>query len=238
MPWYVRAALDPGGKRRHRRRSRLRAAAALAALAALGALLAACGESSSDVGETAGSYRLRVTGAAFPAAQRLGQTSTLRLGIRNGGARTAPALTVTISVAGQAGQASSLPFGIRDPEPGLAQPDRPIWILASHYPKLAGARISAGAEGASRKTFDFGPLKPGATTEALWKLSAVKAGSYTLLFKVDAGLGGAARAVGPSGAQPGGSFAVRISSQPPNTIVTDSGKVVTIPQRPRGTRHR
>ncbi len=228
MPWYVRAALDLGGKRRHRRRPRLRAAAAGAALAAVAILLAACGESSSDVGETAGSYRLQVTGASFPALQRLGQTSALRIGIRNGGARTVPALTVTVSIAGQVGQASSLPFGIRDPEPGLAQPDRPVWILAAHYPKLAGARISAGAEGASRKTFDFGPLKPGGTTEALWKLSAVKAGSYTLLFKLDAGLGGAARAVGQGGAQPGGSLAVRISPRPPNTIVTDSGRVVTI----------
>ncbi len=207
--------------------------AAGAAAAALAASVAACGsEPSSDVGEAAGAYRLQVVSAAFPTAQRLGQTSMLRIGVRNTGRKTAPALTVTISIAGREGQTSSLPFGIHDQEPGLAQPDRPVWVLAAHYPKLAGSRISAGAETSSRKTFDLGPLKPGATTEAVWKLSAVKAGKFTLLFKVDAGLSGAARAETAGGILPGGSFAVQISPAPPNTIVTDSGRVVTIPQQP------
>ncbi|HEX8958638.1 MAG TPA: hypothetical protein VF770_02325 [Solirubrobacterales bacterium] len=223
--------MDPGGKRRNRRRPRLRAAVAAAAVAALATAVAACGsEPSSDLGEVAGAYRLQVASAAFPTAQRLGQTSMLQIGVRNTGHKTAPALTVTISIAGTEGQTSSLPFGIHDPQPGLAQPDRPVWVLAAHYPKLAGSRISAGAETSSRKTFDFGPLKPGATTEAVWKLSAVKAGKFTLLFKVDAGLGGAARATTAGGIEPGGSFAVRISPAPPNTIVTDSGRVVTIPR--------
>lgn len=240
MPWYVAAALDLGGKRRHRRRPHLRAVAAGAAIAILAASVAACGsEPSSDVGEAAGTYRLQVVRAAFPTAQRLGQTSMLRIGVRNSGRKTAPALTVTVSIAGREGQTSSLPFGIHDQEPGLAQPDRPVWVLAAHYPKLAGSPISAGAETSGRKTFDLGPLKPGATTEAVWKLSAVKAGKFTLLFKVDAGLGGAVRAVTAAGTEPGGSLAVRISPSPPNTIVTDSGRVVTIPQRPgRGGRGR
>jgi hypothetical protein len=198
--------------------------------AALAVSVAACGGGSpSGVSETAGTYPVKVVTAELPAGQRLGQTSLLRIGVRNTGRRTVPALTVTISIAGRAGQTSSLPFGIHDPEPGLAQPDRPVWVLAAHYPKLAGSPTSAGAEGSARKTFDFGPLKPGATTEAVWKLSAVKAGKFTVLFVVSAGLNAKARAETAAGAQPGGSLTARISPVPPNTIVTDSGRVVTVP---------
>jgi hypothetical protein len=211
----------------------LRAAAAGAASAALVISLAACGgESSSNSSEASATYPVKVVTAAFPAVQRLGETSLMRIGVRNSGRRTVPALTVTISIAGRAGQTASLPFAIHDPEPGLAQPDRPVWVLAQHYPKLAGSSISAGAEGSARKTFDFGPLKPRATTEAVWKLSAVKAGQFTVLFTVGAGLGGKARAETTGGAEPGGSLTARISQAPPNVVVTDSGRVVTIPQKP------
>jgi hypothetical protein len=155
----------------------------------------------------------------------------MRIEVRNTGHRAVPGLTVTVSIAGRAGQDSSLPFTVRSSEPGLAQPDRPVWVLSARYPRLAGSSISAGAETADRKTFDFGPLKPGRTTTAIWKLSAVRAGAYTVIFKVGAGLGGQGRARTGGGVEPGGSFHVNISDVPPNTIVTDSGKVVTIPSR-------
>jgi hypothetical protein len=193
---------------------------------AVAALLAACGGSSSDANQPGGTFRVKVVTAQFPTEQRLGQTSLLRIGVRNTGRKTVPALTVTASIAGRAGQTSSLPFAIHDPQPGLAQPDRPVWVLAQSYPKLAGSSSPGGAGTSNVKTFDFGPLKPSATTEAVWKLSAVKAGRYTLLYKVDAGLSGTAKAEGPGGVAPGGSFAVKISSVPPNVVVTDSGKVV------------
>jgi len=202
---------------------------------AVAALLAACGGSSPDANQPGGTYRVKVVTAQFPTEQRLGQTSLLRIGVRNTGAKTVPALTVTASIAGEEGQTSSLPFGIHDPQPGLAQPDRPVWVLAEHFPKLAGSSEPGGAETSNRKTFDLGPLKPGSTTEAVWKLSAVKAGRYTLLYKVDAGLSGTAKAEGPGGVAPGGSFAVKISSVPPNVVVTDSGEVVeTGKQKRRG----
>lgn len=219
------------GNCRHRGHPRVRVAAVAVAIAALGTSIAACGEeASSDRNEPAGTYRVKVVSAEFPARQRLGETSLLRLGIRNAGAKAIPALTVTISIAGKAGQASSLPFGIHDPQPGLAQPDRPVWVLSAHYPRLAGSPISAGAETSGRKTFDFGPLKPGAETEAVWKLNAVKAGRFAVLYKIDASLSGEARAETKGGVEPGGSFAAQISTAPPNTIVTDSGEVVEVPR--------
>jgi hypothetical protein len=208
-------------------------ATGVAALA-VAAMLAACGgEESSDANQPSGTYAVRVTDASFPTEQHLGQTSLLQLAVRNTGKKALPALTVTLSIAGKEGQASSLPFGIRDPQTGLAQPDRPVWVLAAGYPKLAGSREPGGASTSNRKTFSFGPLKSGATTEAVWKLSAVKAGHFDLLYRVDAGLSGTAKAE-TDGVPAGGSFATEISAVPPDTEVTDDGEVVEkAMQRPR-----
>ncbi|MGA8746126.1 MAG: hypothetical protein WB507_09705 [Solirubrobacterales bacterium] len=196
---------------------------------AAAALLAACGGgSSSNANEPSGSYSVRVVSARFPTLQRLGQTSQLGIDVRNTGHKTIPALTVSVSIAGRQGRAAALPFAIRSPQPGLAIPDRPVWVLAEHFPKLAGTPSSAGAQTANPKTFDFGELKPGATTEAIWKLSAVRSGRYALLYRIAAGLNGAVKAQTASGVAPGGSFRVNISSTPANTTVNDSGEVVEI----------
>lgn len=203
---------------------------------ALAASVSACGGgSSSDANQPSGTFQVKVVDAEFPTSQGLGQTSLLRIGVRNTGKKTVPALTITASIDGKAGEDSSLPFGIRDPQPGLAQPDRPVWVLAAGYPKLAGSSSPGGAVTSNSKTFDFGPLKPGDTTDAVWKLSAVKAGKYTLLYGVDASVGGTGKAETPAGVKPGGSFAVDISSVAPETEVTDSGEVVEIEKpKPRG----
>jgi hypothetical protein len=203
---------------------------------AVAALLAACGgESSSDANEPAGTYDVRVTAASFPTEQRLGQTSVLKLGFRNTGRKTVPALAVTISIGGKQGQASSLPFGVSDPQEGLAQADRPVWVLAATYPRLYGSSEPGGATTSNRKTFSFGPLKPGRTTTAAWKLSAVRAGEFDLRYTVAAGLGGEAKARTKGGVAPGGSFATEITAELPDTEVTDSGEVVEkAQQRDRG----
>lgn len=217
-----------GGKRRQGRRSRIGATAVAAAILSLS--MAACGEDDSppspDSARATGRYEVKVVDARFPTRQRLGQTTLLRLEARNTGEKTIPSLTVTISVGGEDGQASSLPFAIRSPEPGLSQPDRPVWVLSEKYPKLDGSEESAGAETASRKTFVFGPLEADETSAAVWKLSATRTGAYRLLYAF--GAGGAAKAETSSGAKPGGSFTVRISEVPPETVVTDRGEVVEV----------
>ena len=223
-----------GGNHGHGRRFRRQALAAGIVAVTLSASLAACGndESSSGANETAGTYRVKVVTAEFPAKQRLGETTLLRLGVRNTGRKALPALTVTISVGGEEGRNSALPFGYRDPSPELAQPDRPVWALAAGYPKLNGSSERAGAETSSPKTFDFGPLKPGATAEAVWKLSAVRTGDYEIHYGVGGGLGGAAKAEASPGTQAGGSFTTTITEVPPDTVVTDSGEVVPAPKDP------
>jgi len=235
-PWYVPAALEEPVSKHPVRVWGLRTLGGVVAIAALALMIAGCGETSkTNEGGVPGNYRVRVVTAEFPPKQRLGETSLMRIGIRNVGDRAMPALTVTVSIAGKEGRESGLPFGIRDPEPGLAQPDRPVWVLAEHYPKFVGSSEPGGAETANKKTFDFGPLDPGAITEAVWKLSAVKTGNFTVLYSIGAGLNGEAKAE-TGGGRAGGTFAVRISEVPPNTVVTDSGAVVEIPKQSRGSR--
>ena len=201
----------------------------------MAALLGACGESSSDANEPSGTYRVQVTESSFPSKQRLGQTSLMQLGVKNSGKKTLPALAVTVSIAGKAGANSSLPFGVHDPQAGLSLPDRPVWVLAETYPRLVGSSEPGGATTSNRKTFDFGPLKPGQTTRAVWKLSAVKAGHFTVLYRVNAGLSGSAKAeTGKNGIVPGGSFVTEITQELPETEVTDSGEVVEIPPQGSG----
>jgi hypothetical protein len=194
------------------------------------ALLGACGGGSSDH-EPTGTFHVKVTEASFPTPQQLGQTTLLQLGIRNTGDRTVPNLTVSFTIKGQEGEDSSLPFGVSDPQPELAQPDRPVWVLSATYPRLHGSSDPGGASTSSPKTFAFGPLKPGQTTRAVWKLNAVRAGRYHLLYKIDAGVSGTAVAKTVGGVAPGGSFATEITDRLPETEVTDSGEIVAIPDR-------
>jgi uncharacterized cupredoxin-like copper-binding protein len=218
-----------GGLGQHASRHRIRAAIAGTLAAALALSIVACGgESSSDANEQGGTYRVKVSSASFPTSQHLGQTSLMRLGIRNTGKKALPALIVNVSIAGKEGQTSTLPFAIHDPQPELAQPDRPVWVLAAHYPKFAGSSAPGGAETSNQKTYDFGPLKPGKTANLVWKLSAVKSGHFDLLYAIDAGLGGQVKAETGGGVKPGGTFSVQISSARLNKEVTDSGEVVDV----------
>jgi len=216
-----------GGHARQVSRNRRHAALAAALTVALSLFVVACGGgASSDSNEAEGTYRVQVTEAKFPTKQRLGATYLLDLGVRNTSKKTIPALTVNVSIKGEEGQASTLPFGIHDPQPELAQPDRPVWVLAEHYPKFTGNSNPGGAATSNPKTFDFGPLKAGKSADVVWKLSAVKAGKYTLLYSIDAGLSGKAKAETGGGVTPGGSIAVDINPVEYNTEVTGSGEVV------------
>lgn len=196
---------------------------------AVAALLGACGGGDSNAAdEPTGTFQVKVTEAKFPTVQQLGQTSLLQLAIRNTGDRTVPGLAVNFTIAGKRGESSALPFGINDPQPELAQPNRPVWVLSSTYPRLQGSSDPGGTSTSSPKTFAFGPLEPGETTKAVWKLSAVRAGKFTLIYRIDAGLSGEAKAETDGGVAPGGSFSTEITDRLPETEVTDSGEIVEI----------
>jgi hypothetical protein len=216
-----------GGESRRPRLRRSGAGLTVGILCA--ALVSACGGGGErqDANEPSGKFPVDIVTANFPTRQRLAQTTFLRLGVQNTGRKTVPSLAVTISIAGKQGEDSVRPFSIRDPQVGLAVPDRPVWILENGYPRLAGSSLPAGAQTANAKTFDFGPLKSGKKVEAVWKVTAVKSGNYKLTYQVDAGLSGKAKAVTADG-RPVGSFAVQISSVPPQTGVNGKGQVVQL----------
>jgi hypothetical protein len=201
------------------------------AVLAMAALLAACGGSSSDSNEKAGNYEVKVADASFPAKQDIGQTSLMKVDIENTGEKTVPALTVTVNVEGKEGEAAQIPFAIHDPQTGLAGPDRPVWVLAATYPRLGGSSAPGGAQTSNAKTYTFGALKPGKSVEAVWKLSAVRSGKYTVGYEVEAGLTGKAKAETASGVRPGGTFVADISTELPETEVNAAGEIVEIKRR-------
>jgi hypothetical protein len=193
------------------------------------ALLSACGSSSSsDSNEKPGTYEVAVIDTSFPAKQFIGQTSLMEIGVKNTGEETVPALTITVNVKGHEGEGARIPFAVHDPQPGLAGPDRPVWVLSATYPRLAGSSAPGGAETSNAKTYSFGPLKPGKSVEAVWKLSAVRAGKYTVGYEVDAGLGGEATAETAGGVRPGGTFVADITTKLPETEVNGAGEIVEI----------
>jgi hypothetical protein len=195
---------------------------------AVAALLAACGGSSSDSNQQAGNYQVKVTDASFPTRQFVGQTALLKVDAKNTGKKTIPALTVTVNVQGKEGEASQIPFAVRDPESGLANGDRPVWVLSATYPRLSGSSDPGGAGTSSQNTYSFGALKPGKSVEAVWKLSAVRPGKYTLGYEVGAGLNSEAKAKTSSGVAPGGTFVTQISTELPETEVNGAGEIVEI----------
>jgi hypothetical protein len=214
--------------------------------------LASCGGGSrQDESEASGDFPVQITSANFPSKQQLAQNTNLTLSVRNTGQETIPTLAITIfttsnastnqsttgTTTGQTSTAGSstqeLPqasgaFSVQSSQPGLAIPSRPVWILEQGYPKLAGEQSSAGAEAAQTDTFDFGPLATGETRDMVWNVTPVVAGTFTVHYRVAAGLQGKAKAVTADGSVPEGEFVVRISSTPPQTRVDESGKVVPI----------
>jgi hypothetical protein len=217
------------------------------AAATLSVAIAACGGGErQDATEPSGSFEVQVTKAKFPNHQRLAETSDLQLEIENAGESTVPDLAVTINTVAQgqrnlkspaystgSGQGS---FNIRLDNPNLAFPFRPVWVLEEHYPKLITPRYTlanldkaptAGAVAAQTDTFRFGALDPNESKDIAWRVTPTRAGTYTVRYEVAASLTGKAKAVTSDGSPVKGEFVVTITSKPPDTCVTGSGKVTT-----------
>jgi hypothetical protein len=220
----------------------------------LGVLLAAgvasCGGTRQDANEPEGNFPVSIVSADFPSKQQLAQNTNLTLAVENSGDKAIPDLAITIFTTSNASTGESttttgttdtgstttsqeLPtaqgsFSVRSEQEGLAIPFRPVWILEEGFPRYEGATATAGAEAAQTDTYAFGELAPKATKSIVWNVTPVQAGTYTVHYRVAAGLEGKAKAVTADGSVPEGEFVVRISSAPPQTRVDDSGKVVPI----------
>ncbi len=130
------------------------------------------------------------------------------------------------------------PFSVLSAQPGLALPSRPVWILEQGFPRLAGTEPGPGPPGelaqasgaitALTNTFAFGSLDPGESIDIVWRLTPVQKGTYSVHYKLAAGLHGNAVAVDSDGSPPEGEFIAQISAAPPQTRVNDAGEVVPI----------
>jgi hypothetical protein len=206
-------------------------------VACVGAIaLASCGGGGErqDADEPEGDFPVEVTEAQFPNRQRLAETTDLRLSVENSGTEEIPDLAVTIATDGGGGAVSSGAsgqgsFSVRSEQPGLANPNRPVWILEDKYPRIAGEPAPLGSSPgttAQTNTFAFGPLPAGDTREMVWRVTPVQGGSYTVNYEIAAGQQGKARAVTEDGSDVTGEFVVTISTKPPQARVNDAGKVV------------
>jgi hypothetical protein len=182
-------------------------ATAICALAVLVASGCGGGGERQDEDEPRGDFPVEVVDASFPSGQRLAEQERLRLRIRNAGDKAIPNLAVTVDG-----------FGTRSEQPGLADPNRPVWVIDD------GPR---GGITAYTNTWALGRVPAGETKEFVWKVTPVKAGSFEVKYRVAAGLDGKARAVGSGGERPAGTFSVNVSRKPDDARVDpDSGNVV------------
>jgi hypothetical protein len=201
-------------------------------LAAL--LIAGCGGSDprQDENEEGADYPVEVTVAEFAPKQRLAETTDLELAFRNSGDETIPDLAVTIYTGDVKADGA---FNVRSTQEGLADPNRPVWILENDYPKILedGASTkdldsapTAGAETASTNTYAFGELPPDEEIHVVFRVTPVVAGTYTVHYEVAAGLDGKAVAVTDTGEPVEGEFVATITDKPSATKVDEDGNVV------------
>jgi hypothetical protein len=180
------------------------------AFCALGALLASgCGGGGErqDADEPSGEWTVDVVEAAFPEQQRLAEQVSLRLRVKNADSEPMPNVAVTVNG-----------FSARSEQPGLADPDRPVWVIDD------GPR---GGVTAYTNTWSLGSVPAGQEKEFVWKVTPVKAGSFKVRYRVSAGLDGKAKAVLAGGDQPSGEFDVQVSREPDQSRVDpDSGAVI------------
>ena len=176
--------------------------------------VAGCG-SRQDENEPEGDYTLEIVNASFPAKQTTAQRATMRITVRNTDDKELPNLAVTVETEpGSKGQAPTA-FGQAGGDTRLADSSRPIWIVD---------REPEGGQTASTNTWAVGRMFPGETKELEWRLTAVRPGTYTVMYRIAPGLNG--KAVPANGQKVTGSFDVTISDEPVPARVNDKGEVV------------
>jgi hypothetical protein len=161
-------------------------------LTAVAVGVAACGGGAKqDENEKAGTYKLDVISASFPGRQRLGEHTQLSIRVKNVSGETIPNLAMTVEG-----------FHQRVEDPTLASPQRNIWLV--NTPPF-------NSDSSFTDTWTLGSVPAGATRTAVWSVTAVRSGTYSLRYRVDAGTDGKAKAELPDGGPPRGSFIARIS---------------------------
>jgi hypothetical protein len=173
----------------------VRIALAAAIAGALVALAACGGGDEQNANDPTGTFKVEVPHASFPGRQRLAQENTLAITVINRDSREIPKLAVTVDG-----------FSQRRDDATLADPNRPIWIV--NEPPL-------NADSALTNTWAVGPVPSGQSRTFTWKVTPVRSGTYSVRYRIAAGLYGKARVVDTTtGAVPKGSFIARVSRTP------------------------
>ena len=152
------------------------------------------GGEAQDENEPEGTWKVDVLSASFPGKQTLAQTSELRIEVKNLEERALPDLAVTVDG-----------FDQRSEDPQLSDRSRPRWVVEEPPNNSTTAFTN---------TWAVGEVPGGATRTLTWKVTSVRAGTYTLRYRVTAGLDGKAKATLLDGEPAAGSFVVRVSEKP------------------------
>jgi hypothetical protein len=131
----------------------------------------------------------------------------MTIAVKNTDTRTIPDLAVTVDS-----------FSTRSQQPGLADPNRPVWIVDVG---------PIGGTSAYTNTWTLGSVPPGATRTFTWKVTSVQPGTHTVKYRIAAGLNGKAKAKVDGHDDYQGTFTVDISGKPAqSTVDPDTGKVI------------
>jgi hypothetical protein len=180
-------------------------------LSACAAFLAGCGGGTrQDAGEPDKTFTV-ATKANFPTEQSIVKPEVMTVQVRNTSAATMPNVAVTVDS-----------FDYTSNYPGLADNKRPIWVIeqgpgAVADPSVQSVSISppGGGQTAYVNTWALGPLAPGHIRTFVWRVTPVRAGTFTVHYAVAAGLAGRSKARLADGSIPHGSFTVAIAPRPP-----------------------
>ena len=160
-----------------------------------------------DAAEPMGTFQVAVVRASFPTKQHLAKPERFVIAVRNTGSQAVPDVAVSVDS-----------FAARSDQPGLADPDRAVWVVDE------GPR---GGDTAYVNTWALGSLEPGKIRRFVWRVTAIQAGTHTVKWQVAAGLNGKAKAAMNGNRAPEGSFTVDVSARPAQSHVDPAtGKVV------------
>ncbi len=160
-----------------------------------------------DADEPRGTWTVDVVNAEFPEQQRLARQSEMVISVRNRESRPIPNVAVTVEG-----------FERRSEQPGLADPNRPVFVIDD------GPR---GGVTAYTSTWALGRVPARSTKTFRWKVTPVTPGEHELTYRVAAGLDGKAKARLAGGGRPEGRFEVSVSRRPAQSRVDpDSGEVI------------
>jgi hypothetical protein len=186
------------------------------------AAVAGCGGAErQDEDEPEGDFAVEVVRASFPEEQKLAKSSNLVITVRNAGRDTIPNIAVTVDG-----------LNVREDNPELADPERPQFVINGAPRDIGGFPESKeaaplGCDTAYVNTWACGPLRAGRQKTFRWSVTAVKAGDFSIRWRVAAGLDGKAKAVGEGGGEaPRGSFSGTVSDEAPEVRVADDGVTV------------